>query len=164
MVRPSRPPRGIRGRINSREGAKFVGKVRLVVEPAIERQFRPSHVAARVQLLHRALKSLHPAPRLRRKANRLAKHLREPALAPAGLLRRSPAPSPSPARSQTRARRTQPHQPAAFHAVQAARQNAVSGIAPENSAACAHRQSPAADRAMNALSRPTHPQAARCDC
>ncbi len=164
MVRPSRPPRGIRGRINSREGAKFVGKVRLVIEPAIERQFRPSHVAARVQLLHRALKSLHPAPRLRRKANRLAKHLREPALAPARLLRHLPH------RRHPRRAVKPPHRkrnltsPPLSTLCKLHGKTLVSEIAPENSAACAHRQSPAADRAMNALSRPTHPQAARCDC
>ena len=70
MIRPRRSaqPR-VRRRINPGKRSKLIRKVRLVVVPALQRQLRPRHIHARVQLPHHALKALHPAPHLRRTAH-----------------------------------------------------------------------------------------------
>src|SRR5580704_12430790 len=58
MIRPHSSTGGIRRHIHAGKRPELVGKVRLIVEAAAERQFCPPHVHACVQLLHRALEAL----------------------------------------------------------------------------------------------------------
>src|ERR1700761_1932853 len=69
MVRPQRSPRRIRRRIHARKRLELVGKVLWIIEAAIEREFRPAYVNARMQLLHGALKPLQSPPHDRRQTH-----------------------------------------------------------------------------------------------
>jgi len=64
--------------IGGRTASHFtiIREVRLVIITTIQSQLRRAHFHPRMKQLHRPLKSLHPAPRLRSQPNLLAKNLR----------------------------------------------------------------------------------------
>src|ERR1035438_2156910 len=81
MIRPLRPQSRIRGCVNPRECPELIGEMGLIVEPAIQCQFRPRNIHSRVKQTHCSLKALNPTPDLGSQANILAEDLRKSSLA-----------------------------------------------------------------------------------
>ena len=81
MVPPPPAQRRVSRRINPRESPKIIGKVRLVIVAATQRQLRPRHIHSRMKRPRRRLKPMNAAPHLRSNADLFAKDLGQPPLA-----------------------------------------------------------------------------------